>query len=124
GLPTEEDDDVRGIANVGKNALAAGRKVRKGRPKVTVSVSTHVPKPHTPFQWCAMDPLEEVKRKQGILRDSVRGERGLGLRTHDATTSVLEGVLARGDRSLADVVERAYDHGARFDSWEEHLKMA
>src|SRR6185503_5590395 len=83
----------------------------------------HVPKPHTPFQWCAMDPIEEIARKQGILRDGVRGARGLKLRMHDSTTSVLEGVLARGDRSLAPVVERAYLSGARFDSWDDQLRM-
>src|SRR4030095_3256225 len=76
GLPTEEDEDVRGITVGGKKALDVGKRVKRGRPKVTVSVSTHVPKPHTPFQWCAMDPLEDVTRKQGILRDSVRGHRG------------------------------------------------
>ncbi len=123
GLPTEEDEDVLGIVEVGKNALAVGKRVGKGRPKVTVSVSTHVPKPHTPFQWCAMDPLEEIARKQELLRGAARGHRGLNLRMHDSTTTVLEGVLARGDRSLGDVVERAYLGGARFDSWEEHLRM-
>ena len=123
GLPTEEDEDVLGIVAVGKNALTIGKRVSKGRPKVTVSVSTHVPKPHTPFQWCAMDPLEEIARKQQMLRDEARGPRGLKLRVHDATTTVLEGVLARGDRPLADVIERAYQSGAIFDSWEEHLRM-
>jgi radical SAM family uncharacterized protein/radical SAM-linked protein len=123
GLPTEEDDDVRGIVNVGKNALAVGKRVSRSFPKVTVSVSTHVPKPHTPFQWCAMDPLEEITRKQQLLKDEVRGHRGLKLRTHDSTTTVLEGVLARGDRPLADVIERAYLNGARFDSWEDQLRM-
>jgi radical SAM family uncharacterized protein/radical SAM-linked protein len=123
GLPTEEDEDVLGIIAVGKNALSIGKRVSKGRPKVTVSVSTHVPKPHTPFQWCAMDPLEEIARKQQLLRDEARGPRGLKLKMHDATTTVLEGVLARGDRPLADVIERAYQNGAIFDSWEEHLKM-
>jgi radical SAM family uncharacterized protein/radical SAM-linked protein len=123
GLPTEEDEDVHGIVAVGKNALAVGKRVSKGRPKVTVSVSTHVPKPHTPFQWCAMDPIEEIARKQQLLRDDAHGVGGLKLRTHDATTTVLEGVLARGDRTLADVIERAYRGGAIFDSWEEHLRM-
>jgi radical SAM-linked protein len=123
GLPTEEDEDVHGIVSVGKNALATGKRVGRGRAKVTVSVSTHVPKPHTPFQWCAMDPLEDIARKQQMLRDDARQVRGLKLRTHDATTTVLEGVLARGDRPLADVIERAYLNGAIFDSWEEHLKM-
>ncbi|HEX4336370.1 MAG TPA: TIGR03960 family B12-binding radical SAM protein [Polyangiaceae bacterium] len=123
GLPTEEDEDVLGIVSVGKNALAIGKRVSKGRPKVTVSVSTHVPKPHTPFQWCAMDAIEEIARKQQLLRDEARRPRGLKLKMHDATTTVLEGVLARGDRPLADVIERAYLNGALFDSWEEHLKM-
>jgi radical SAM-linked protein len=88
-----------------------------------VSVSTHVPKPHTPFQWCAQDDLSEVRRKQDILRGAARGVKGLVLRMHDSTTSVLEGVLARGDRRLANVIEEAYLGGARFDSWEDQLKI-
>lgn len=122
GLPTETDEDVLGIAHVGLSALAVGKRVGK-RPQVTVSVSTHVPKPHTPFQWCAMDSLGEVRRKQALLRDACRGKRGLQLRVHDSTTSVLEGVLARGDRRLADVIERAFLHGARFDSWEDQVRV-
>jgi radical SAM family uncharacterized protein/radical SAM-linked protein len=122
GLPTEEDEDVLGIASVGKNALQVGKRVG-GRPKVTVSVSTHVPKPHTPFQWCAQDTMPETQRKQQMLRYEVRKVRGLELRTHDSETSILEGILARGDRRLADVIERAYHEGARMDSWEEHVKL-
>lgn len=121
GLPTEEDEDVLGIADVGKNALWVGKRLGK-RPTVTVSVSVHVPKPHTPFQWCAMDDLEEVDRKQKMLREELRGKKGITLRLHDSTTSELEGVLARGDRRIADVIERAYQHGAYFDSWDEHFK--
>lgn len=122
GLPTEADEDVLGIAEVGKSALAVGKRVGK-RPQVTISVSTHVPKPHTPFQWCAMDRLEEVQRKQALLRGAVRGGRGLNLRVHSSTTSVLEGVLARGDRRLADALERAFLRGARFDSWEDQVRI-
>src|SRR5690606_12965228 len=76
GLPTETEEDVLGIVEVGKNALGVGRRLGK-RPKVTVSVSTHVPKPHTPFQWCAMDPPELVAKKQALLRDAAREARGL-----------------------------------------------
>ncbi|MEZ4371899.1 MAG: TIGR03960 family B12-binding radical SAM protein [Polyangiaceae bacterium] len=123
GLPTEEDEDVAGIVQVGLSALSVGRRYSRGRAKVTVSVSTHVPKPHTPFQWCAMDPLDEVARKQQLLRDAARSDRQLGLRVHHSVASVLEGVLARGDRSLADAIERAYLNGAHFDSWDNHLKM-
>jgi radical SAM family uncharacterized protein/radical SAM-linked protein len=122
GLPTEEDEDVLGIASVGTNALRVGKRVG-GRPKVTVSVSTHVPKPHTPFQWCAQDSLAQTQRKQQMLRHAVRQVRGLELRTHDSETSILEGILARGDRRLSDVIERAYHQGARLDSWEEHVKL-
>jgi len=122
GLPTETDEDVLGIVNVGKNALGIGRRIGK-RPKVTVSVSTHVPKPHTPFQWCAMDPPEDVAKKQALLRDAARSVSGLSLKVHDSTTSYLEGVFARGDRKLGVVIERAYLNGARFDSWEDQLNM-
>jgi radical SAM family uncharacterized protein/radical SAM-linked protein len=122
GLPTEEDEDVRGIVEVGKNALAVGKRVGK-RPTVTVSVSTHVPKPHTPFQWCAQDAFSEVRRKQDMLRDAASRVKGLKLRVHESTASVLEGVLARGDRKLGPVIERAFQHGARFDSWDDQLKL-
>ncbi|HEY2409818.1 MAG TPA: TIGR03960 family B12-binding radical SAM protein [Polyangiaceae bacterium] len=122
GLPTEEDDDVRAIVAVGKNALAVGKRVGK-RPTVTVSVSSHVPKPHTPFQWCAQDTPDEIVRKQQMLQAEARGIKALKLRTHDSKASVLEGILARGDRRLGPVIERAFEHGARFDSWDDQLKL-
>ena len=122
GLPTEQDDDVLGIVETGRKARDVGRKVQRGKgPAVTVSVSTHVPKPHTPFQWCAMDTLGEIQRKQSMLRDAARRVK-VDLRLHESHGSTLEGVLARGDRRLADVIERAYRGGARFDSWEERLR--
>jgi radical SAM family uncharacterized protein/radical SAM-linked protein len=121
GLPTEQDEDVEGIVETGRKARDVGRKVSKGRPPtVTVSVSTHVPKPHTPFQWCAMDTLEEIWRKQALLRQKAR-ELRVDLRMHESHGSTIEGILARGDRRLGDVIEHAYKRGARFDSWEERL---
>jgi radical SAM family uncharacterized protein/radical SAM-linked protein len=127
GLPTEEESDIREIVEVGKRALAVGRKAKGALgvapPTVTVSVSTHVPKPHTPFQWCAMDSAETVRTKQAWLKDTVMGARGVTLRTHDSEASWLEGVFARGDRRLCDVLEYAYKKGARFDSWEDKLKL-
>jgi radical SAM family uncharacterized protein/radical SAM-linked protein len=122
GLPTEEDEDVRGIVATGARALAVGRRHKGGRAKVTVSVSSHVPKPHTPFQWCAMDVPAEIERKQRILQNDARQTK-VDLRTHRCEESVLEGVFARGDRSLADVIEHAWRNGARFDSWAEHFKL-
>ncbi len=122
GLPTEEDDDVRGIVQTGARALAVGRRLGGRNARVTCSVSTHVPKPHTPFQWCAMDDREQVLRKQALLRAEAERS-GVTLRVHDSAGSFIEGVLARGDRTLADVIELAYRGGARFDSWEEQLNL-
>ena len=122
GLPTEQDEDVRGIVETGARTSKIGRSITK-RAEVTVSVSTHVPKPHTPFQWAAMDSLTEIERKHALLKDTVRPHRAVKLRTHDAHGSVLEGVLARGDRKLSDVIERAWRSGARFDSWEEQVRL-
>jgi radical SAM family uncharacterized protein/radical SAM-linked protein len=128
GLPTEEEEDVRAIPQVGGRARAIGKRVKRelgnpGSPKVTVSVSTHVPKPHTPFQWCAMDTADSVRQKQQWLKEEARIA-NVDLRTHDCDTSWLEAVFARGDRTLAPVLERAYRSGARFDSWEDQKKMA
>src|SRR5712691_5836432 len=101
GLPTEEESDVREIVKVGQRARETGKRVRKGRglggaPKVTVSVSTHVPKPHTPFQWCAMDAAPTVREKQSWLEEEAK-QSGVDLRMHDCDTSWLEAVFARGD---------------------------
>ncbi len=127
GLPTEEEADVREIVRVGGRARAIGKRLKKeldgsGPPKVTVSVSTHVPKPHTPFQWCAMDTPAIVREKQRWLEQETRTA-SVELKVHDSETSWLEAVFARGDRPLAAVLERAYRAGARFDSWEDQKKM-
>ena len=80
--------------------LVIGRKAQRGGgPTVTVSVSTHVPKPHTPFQWCAMDTLDEIRRKQHMLKDTARRLR-VDLKVHESRGSTLEGALARGDSPL------------------------
>jgi len=123
GLPTERDEDVRGTVETGHRALQLGKRIQRGRgPNVTVSVSTFVPKPHTPFQWAALDDLAEIRRKQAILTATARGT-GVDLKTHDAPGSVLEGVLARGDRAVGEAVLLAYKRGQMFDSWEEHLDL-
>ncbi|QBI18658.1 TIGR03960 family B12-binding radical SAM protein [Egibacter rhizosphaerae] len=118
GLPTETDEDVLGIAELGLKVLALGK--RHGRKnKVTVSVGGFIPKPHTPFQWCAQDPPEEIKRKIGLIKERVAADRNLNLRYHDPEPGVVEGLLSRGDRRVAAAVERAFELGARFDGWAE-----
>lgn len=119
GLPTEEDDDVRGIVETGLRMLHVGRQVGGGRAEVTVSVSSHVPKPHTPLQWAAQDPEVEIQRKQSILRFTARGHKNLRVKHHHSGISFIEGVLARGDRRLAPVIESVWRAGARFDGWDE-----
>jgi radical SAM family uncharacterized protein len=131
GLPTEDDDDVRGIVETGQRMLRIGRELVGHRAEVTVSVSSHVPKPHTPLQWCAQDAEPEIRRKQGILRHAAGGGRGRGrgrdnglrLKHHHSGISFVEGVLARGDRRLADAIEAVWRAGARFDGWDEVFEL-
>jgi radical SAM family uncharacterized protein/radical SAM-linked protein len=127
GLPTEEESDVREIVKVGSRAHSVGKRIKReigggGAPTVTVSVSTHVPKPHTPFQWCAMDTPDTVVEKQHWLKEEARKTK-VTLKMHESEGSWLEAIFARGDRKLSRVLERAYKDGARFDSWDEHLKI-
>ncbi len=121
GLPTEEDEDVVGIMEMGHTMKSIGREYHRSRTGVTVSVSSHVPKPHTPFQWVAMDSMEEIARKQEILWGLSRRYK-LEFRRHDPRASMLEGIVGRGDRRVAKVIEGAWRKGARFDGWDEHLK--
>ena len=120
GLPTETDEDLEGIARMGSQAVRIGRRHHRA-VSVTVSVSSHVPKPHTPFQWCAMDTLPEIERKQEGLRQAAR-RHGFKFRRHDLRVSHLEAIVGRGDRRVADLVLEAWRRGARFDSWDDQLK--
>jgi radical SAM family uncharacterized protein/radical SAM-linked protein len=120
GLPTETDEDVVAIARMGRQAWEIGREY--GRDiQVTVSVSSHVPKPHTPFQWVAMSSLAELESRQRLLVDMSKVW-NFRFRWQDMSSSVIEGILARGDRRVADLIELAWRKGARFDSWDEHLR--
>ncbi|MGE5550749.1 MAG: TIGR03960 family B12-binding radical SAM protein [Bacteroidota bacterium] len=117
GLPGETEADLEALASLAKNVLAIGRRYSK-RAQVTVSISTFVSKAHTPFQWRAQLPLAEIKSRQSLLQNLIKG-RGLELQWHQAEQSVLEGVFARGDRKLGAALEEAYRLGCRFDGWSE-----
>ena len=97
----------------------AGSRGKSRRPQVTLSASSFIPKPETPFQWVGMDRIENLYRKQDRIAARVR--RGVRFKHHHCETSFLEGVFSRGDRALGDVLERAWRNGARFDGWDEHL---
>ncbi|MEX2325092.1 MAG: TIGR03960 family B12-binding radical SAM protein [Nitriliruptoraceae bacterium] len=118
GLPTETDDDVLAIAQLGIKTYEIARKYGRAN-KVTISVGGFIPKPHTPFQWAAQDPPEEIRRKLSLIRHAIKEHGGLKLRTNDPEEGVIEGLLARGDRRVAAVVEQAWRLGARFDGWHE-----
>ncbi len=118
GLPGENEDDLRGIAKLAARVRAAG-----GRGiEVTASVSTFVPKPHTPFQWSAQIGVEETQTRQRLLRDELK-KRKIRFKWHDADTSYLEGLVSRGGREVAEAIEHAYRLGCRFDGWTEHTNL-
>ncbi len=121
GHPTEDLEDVQAIIDLSKAVLAEGRAFHGKKASVNVGVSTFIPKPHTPFQWEAMDSTENVEDKLRLLKQAVRGA-GLRLRWNDVRESAFEGFLSRGDRRVAEVVERAWRKGAIFDAWQEHFK--
>jgi len=122
GLPGETDEDVDGIARIANRCLDIGRRYHR-RPSVTVSTSTFVPKPHTPFQWEGQISVERTLELQRYLKGRLRRP-GLYYRWHRAEMSFLEGVFSRGGSELAKVVERAFDKGARFDGWDERFDMS
>ncbi|MFL6274182.1 MAG: TIGR03960 family B12-binding radical SAM protein [Blastocatellia bacterium] len=122
GLPTETEEDVRGIAELGRRVREMGRGRFNKNVKVTCSASYFVPKPHTPFQWCQQEGIETIKEKQRMLRDLGRRYR-IEVKVHHAETSVLEGIISRGDRRLSGVIERAWRLGCRFDGWSEHFSF-
>jgi radical SAM family uncharacterized protein/radical SAM-linked protein len=117
GLPTETDEDLHGIADL---IFKAARWGRVG--KIKASVSTFVPKAHTPFQWAGQISREETTRRQSIIRNLV-GKKSISLKFHNPNLSFLEGVFARGDANLSKVIETAFLKGARFDGWDEQLNL-
>ncbi|TYB47125.1 TIGR03960 family B12-binding radical SAM protein [Nonomuraea sp. PA05] len=126
GLPTEQDEDVLGIADLAKKVIQAGREATGSRDiRCTVSIGGFVPKPHTPFQWAGQADHETVDRRLKALRDSLRGDknygRAIGFRYHDGKPSIVEGLLSRGDRRVGAVIKAVWEDGGRFDGWSEHF---
>ena len=122
GLPSERDEDLTGIRDLCLKVLETGRSAKK-RPRITASISTFIPKPHTPFQWEKQISLAETREKIRFLQDIFRPHRKLNLKWHDPEMSVLEGVFARGGRELSSIVEAAYDQGEIFTSWSDSFNL-
>ena len=126
GLPTETMEDIEGIANLGMEVIHTFYKNpnrQKGTGlQVNISCSSFIPKPFTPFQWEPEDTMESLKAKQKHLLESIPSKK-IKVSYHETPTSLLEGVLARGDRRLSAVIYSAYKKGCKFDSWDEHFKF-
>jgi radical SAM family uncharacterized protein len=120
GLPTETDDDVEAIATLTDKISSLGKRTRGGRPQIRVSLSTFVPKPHTPFQWAAQESEPKLNAKIELLKQRLR-RKDVRLSWNDPKVSQLEAAMSRGDRRLAGVIHRAWQLGAIFDGWSEHF---
>ena len=129
GLPGEKEEDVKDIAHLCEKVAECyydniPKEKRTGKVSINASSSFFVPKPFTPFQWARMDKEQEFLDKAHMVKDEVRAmlnQKSIRYTYHDAYISVLEGVLARGDRRVAQAIEKAYRKGAIFDAWSEYF---
>lgn len=123
GLPTETDEDVLAIAGLANRVLDTWKRTASNKSrgvKITVSTSCFVPKPMTPFQWCAQDSMAEFERKQRLLKDNMKN-RAISYSWHAPDVSFIEAVLARGDRRLSAVLERVFETSGGLKAWEEYF---
>ncbi|MEV0458869.1 TIGR03960 family B12-binding radical SAM protein [Catellatospora methionotrophica] len=126
GLPTETDEDVLQIARLAHNVIKSGRQATGSKDiRCTVSIGGFVPKPHTPFQWAPMERPEVIDARLRALKNEINSDRSLGraigFRYHDGEPSLIEGLLARGDRRVGAVIRKVWEDGQRFDGWSEHF---
>ena len=125
GLPTETDEDIVGIAEMANQVLHCWRTYAKNKNrgvKITVSTSLFIPKPHSPFQWEGMISIEEYLRRVNLLRSSITAK-NVTYNWHDAETSLIEAVLSKGDRRVADAIEEVWRQGGRLDAWSDYFSL-
>lgn len=122
GLPGETIDDVRAIAETCLKVIKIGRRIHGKRSQLNVGVSTFVPKPHTPFEWCPTENAEEIRAKQAVLREMLRTP-GVKVNWSDPNATFFESWMSRGDRRMANVIYDAWKNGAKFDAWQDHFKL-
>jgi len=123
GLPTEQDADTYGIIDLARNCVQIGRR-HTNRASVTVSLGGFVPKPHTPFQWFGQNTTHELRRKMMLVRDAAQRTRGVNVKWHDPAATLAEGIAARGDRRIGNVMERVWRDGGVFQEWTEFFRLA
>ncbi|EKD50863.1 MAG: hypothetical protein ACD_62C00409G0002, partial [uncultured bacterium] len=122
GLPFEIEDDLQGIAREAEQALAIGRGFSNA-VKINIGLSLLIPKPFTPFQWVSQMTTEDAKAKLSLIRRNLTS-RAIQLKWPDFSSSMIEGLFARGDRRLGALLFEAYRLGCRFDQWQEHFDFA
>ena len=129
GLPTETEEDMKGIAHlaeaIAKRYYEIPKDQRHGKCQIVVSTSFFVPKPFTPFQWAGMFRKEDYLEKAKIVKEEIKAQlnqKSIKYNYHEADVTVLEGILARGDRRVAEALETVYKKGAIFDAWSEYLR--
>lgn len=120
GLPTETDEDVIAIADLAKKILDVFG--RKSRINITVSTSFFIPKPFTPFQWCSQISKEEMIRRQKLLKSHMQDKK-IKYNWHEFDTSIVESAISRGDKTIGEVIIKAWEKGCKFDSWNEFFNM-
>lgn len=129
GLPTEKEEDMKAIPELANDIAAlyyetVPKDKRNGKCQITISTSFFVPKPFTPFQWCTMQQPEEYLRRARIVNETCKEQlnhKSIRYNWHEADVTVLEGVLARGDRRIAQVIAKVYEDGGFYDAWSEHF---
>lgn len=129
GLPTETEDDMKGIAHLAEKIAEEYYEIpkdqRNGKVQINVSTSFFVPKPFTPFQWAGMYSENDFVEKAKIVKNEIRAQlnqRSIKYSWHEPDVTILEGFLARGDRRCADVILKAYEKGALYDAWSETFR--
>ena len=125
GLPTETDEDILGIAEMANSVLHCWRTYSKNKNrgvKITISTSCFIPKPHSPFQWEQQISSEEYLRRVNLLRGAITAK-NVTYNWHDSDTGLVEAVLSRGDRRLADVLEEVWKNGGRLEAWSDYFRI-
>ena len=123
GLPTETEEDLTAIVDLGLKILKLAEMEHGKQAQVTISVSSHIPKPHAPFQWLGFEERDSLRQKQKYLLSLIKPHKRIRFKYHDVDHSWLEAIFSRGDRRLNKALELAYRRGCRFDAWTDQLKL-
>lgn len=123
GLPTETEEDLQGIVTMVEKIIKMGYRILKSAPRINLSISSFIPKPHTPFQWLAMEEENVLWEKHRFLKSRLKKYPFVKLKEHSFKASIIEAIFSRGDRRLNPVLLEAWKRGARFDSWKDQFQF-